>query len=43
MELVDAAIPSKHLDPVRQTILQVEGVKVCYIQMSSQVNVVLGF
>ncbi|KAM6558425.1 hypothetical protein CsatA_027664 [Cannabis sativa] len=25
LELVDAAIPSKHLDPVKQTILQVEG------------------
>ncbi|KAF3436408.1 hypothetical protein FNV43_RR23500 [Rhamnella rubrinervis] len=27
LELVDAAIPSKQLDPVKQTILQVEGVK----------------
>ncbi|XP_062088101.1 metal tolerance protein 2 isoform X2 [Humulus lupulus] len=30
LELVDAAIPSKHLDPVKQTILQVEGVKGCH-------------
>lgn len=29
MELVDSAIPLKYLDPVKQTILQVEGVKVC--------------
>ncbi|XP_015892006.3 metal tolerance protein 2 [Ziziphus jujuba] len=29
LELVDAAIPSKQLDPVKQTILQVEGVKGC--------------
>ncbi|XP_054803651.1 metal tolerance protein 2 isoform X2 [Prosopis cineraria] len=30
MELVDAAIPSQQLDPIKQTILQVEGVKGCY-------------
>uniref|UniRef100_A0A803NQI7 Cation efflux protein cytoplasmic domain-containing protein n=3 Tax=Cannabis sativa TaxID=3483 RepID=A0A803NQI7_CANSA len=30
LELVDAAIPSKHLDPVKQTIRQVEGVKGCH-------------
>ncbi|KDP28108.1 hypothetical protein JCGZ_13879 [Jatropha curcas] len=29
-ELVDAAIPAEDLDPVRQTILQVEGVKGCH-------------
>ncbi|KAL5561525.1 hypothetical protein UlMin_031272 [Ulmus minor] len=29
LELVDAAIPSNQLDPFRQTILQVEGVKGC--------------
>lgn len=29
MELVDAAIPLQQLDPVRETILKVEGVKVC--------------
>jgi hypothetical protein len=28
LELVDAAIPSKELDPIKQTILLVEGVKV---------------
>ncbi|KAJ7972922.1 Metal tolerance-like protein [Quillaja saponaria] len=30
LELVDAAIPAQHLDPVKQTILQVEGVKGCH-------------
>lgn len=29
LELVDAAIPSHHLDPVRKTVLQVKGVKGC--------------
>ncbi|KAI9080419.1 hypothetical protein K1719_037813 [Acacia pycnantha] len=29
MELVDAAIPSQQLDPIKQTIQQVEGVKGC--------------
>lgn len=28
LELVDAAIPSKELDPIKQTIFLVEGVKV---------------
>lgn len=28
MELVDAAIPAQHLEPIKQTILQTEGVKV---------------
>lgn len=28
LELVDAAIPADQIDPVKQTILQVEGVKV---------------
>lgn len=31
LELVDAAIPLKQLDPVKQTILQIEGVKVSSI------------
>ncbi|XP_050204126.1 metal tolerance protein C1 isoform X2 [Mercurialis annua] len=30
LELVDAAIPAELLDPVKQTILQVEGVKGCH-------------
>ncbi|KAI4301368.1 hypothetical protein L6164_034655 [Bauhinia variegata] len=30
MELVDAAVPAQHLDPIKQTILQVEGVKGCH-------------
>ncbi|XP_024010771.1 metal tolerance protein C1 isoform X2 [Eutrema salsugineum] len=30
LELVDAAIPAQQLEPVRQTILQVEGVKGCH-------------
>ncbi|KAK9282317.1 hypothetical protein L1049_005231 [Liquidambar formosana] len=30
MELVDAAIPAEHLDPIKQTILQIEGVKGCH-------------
>lgn len=30
LELVDAAIPSKELDPIKQTILLVEGVKGCH-------------
>ncbi|KAF7804827.1 metal tolerance protein 2 [Senna tora] len=30
MELVDAAIPAQQLDPIRQTIQQVEGVKGCH-------------
>ncbi|KAF2298532.1 hypothetical protein GH714_023988 [Hevea brasiliensis] len=30
LELVDAAIPAEHLDPIKQTILQVEGVKGCH-------------
>ncbi|XP_008235017.1 PREDICTED: metal tolerance protein 2 [Prunus mume] len=30
LELVDAAIPAKHLDPIKQTIVQVEGVKGCH-------------
>ncbi|XP_024017715.1 metal tolerance protein 2 isoform X3 [Morus notabilis] len=30
MELVDAAIPSKQLDPIKEAILQVEGVKACH-------------
>ncbi|CAK8572823.1 unnamed protein product [Lathyrus sativus] len=30
LELVDAAIPAHHLDPIKQTILQVEGVKGCH-------------
>ncbi|KAK9057257.1 hypothetical protein SSX86_022092 [Deinandra increscens subsp. villosa] len=29
LELVDAAIPSQHLDPIRVTVLQVKGVKGC--------------
>lgn len=29
LELVDAAIPSHHLDPIRKTVLQVKGVKGC--------------
>lgn len=29
LELVDAAIPVEHLMPIRETILKVEGVKVC--------------
>lgn len=31
LELVDAAIPAQQLEPIRQTILQVEGVKVLAI------------
>ncbi|OAY49561.1 metal tolerance protein C1 isoform X1 [Manihot esculenta] len=30
LELVDAAIPAEHLNPIKQTILQVEGVKGCH-------------
>ncbi|KAK0582396.1 hypothetical protein LWI29_025154 [Acer saccharum] len=30
LELVDAAIPMEQLDPIRQTILKVEGVKGCH-------------
>ncbi|KAL5123787.1 Metal tolerance protein C1 [Glycine soja] len=30
LELVDAAIPEQHLDPIKQTILQVDGVKGCH-------------
>uniref|UniRef100_A0A1J3E798 Metal tolerance protein C1 n=1 Tax=Noccaea caerulescens TaxID=107243 RepID=A0A1J3E798_NOCCA len=30
LELVDAAIPAQKLEPIRQTILQVEGVKGCH-------------
>ncbi|CAA7044207.1 unnamed protein product [Microthlaspi erraticum] len=30
LELVDAAIPAEKLEPIRQTILQVEGVKGCH-------------
>ncbi|XP_010545030.1 PREDICTED: metal tolerance protein C1 [Tarenaya hassleriana] len=30
LELVDAAIPAQQLDPIRQTILRVEGVKGCH-------------
>ncbi|KAM5563968.1 metal tolerance protein 2 [Rosa sericea] len=30
LELVDAAIPTKELDPIKQTILQVEGMKGCH-------------
>ncbi|EEF41618.1 cation efflux protein/ zinc transporter, putative [Ricinus communis] len=30
LELVDAAIPAEHLDPIKQTILQVEDVKGCH-------------
>ncbi|KAK7277719.1 hypothetical protein RJT34_22734 [Clitoria ternatea] len=30
LELVDAAIPTQHLDPIKQTILQVDGVKGCH-------------
>ncbi|RDX63686.1 Metal tolerance protein C1 [Mucuna pruriens] len=30
LELVDAAIPAQHLDPIKQTILQVDGVKGCH-------------
>ncbi|KAI3829596.1 hypothetical protein L1987_03722 [Smallanthus sonchifolius] len=29
LELVDAAIPSQHLDPIRKTVLQVKGVEGC--------------
>ncbi|KAJ0781860.1 putative cation efflux protein, cytoplasmic [Helianthus annuus] len=29
LELVDAAIPSHHLDPIRKTVLQVKGVEGC--------------
>lgn len=29
LELVDAAIPSHHLDPIRKTVLQAKGVKGC--------------
>lgn len=32
LELVDAAIPAKHLDPIKQTIVQVEGVKVSSVK-----------
>lgn len=28
MELVDAAVPAQQLDPIKQTILHVDGVKV---------------
>ncbi|KAL0786447.1 hypothetical protein Bca101_002693 [Brassica carinata] len=31
LELVDAAIPAQQLEPIRQTILQVEGVKGCHL------------
>lgn len=34
MELVDAAIPPQHLEPYKQTILGVEGVKVGRFQVS---------
>ena len=30
LELVDAAIPGEHLDSIKQTILQTEGVKVSF-------------
>ncbi|KAJ1435696.1 Cation efflux protein [Sesbania bispinosa] len=30
LELVDAAIPAHHLDPIKQTILQVDGIKGCH-------------
>ncbi|XP_031373740.1 metal tolerance protein 2 isoform X2 [Punica granatum] len=30
LELVDAAIPAEHLDPIKATILKVEGVKGCH-------------
>ncbi|KAF1880763.1 hypothetical protein Lal_00011822 [Lupinus albus] len=30
MELVDAAIPAQHLDPIKQTILQADGVEGCH-------------
>ncbi|MED6163548.1 hypothetical protein PIB30_081055 [Stylosanthes scabra] len=30
LELVDAAIPPQHLDPIKPTILQVDGVKGCH-------------
>ncbi|XP_029126928.1 metal tolerance protein 2 isoform X3 [Cajanus cajan] len=30
LELVDAAVPAQHLDPIKQTILQVDGVKGCH-------------
>ncbi|KAK8467850.1 hypothetical protein PHAVU_007G165166 [Phaseolus vulgaris] len=30
LELVDAAIPAQQLDPIKQTILQVDGVKGCH-------------
>ncbi|KEH43238.1 metal tolerance-like protein [Medicago truncatula] len=30
LELVDAAIPSQHLDPIKQTIMQVDGVEGCH-------------
>lgn len=32
LELVDAAIPSQLMEPYRQAILQVEGVKVCQFE-----------
>ncbi|PON57150.1 Cation efflux protein [Parasponia andersonii] len=38
MELVDAAIPAKQLDPVKQTILQVEGVQEYAIMFSCVVS-----
>lgn len=31
MELVDAAVPVQQLEPIKQTILQVDGVKVSFI------------
>lgn len=36
MELVDAAIPSQHLEPYKQTILGVEGVKVGTFQIPNR-------
>lgn len=34
LELVDAAIPAEKLEPIRQTILQVEGVKVWTVRFT---------
>lgn len=38
LELVDAAIPADQIEPVRRTILQVEGVMVIIISFVLSVN-----
>ncbi|MED6118301.1 Metal tolerance protein C1, variant 2 [Stylosanthes scabra] len=38
-ELVDAAIPPQHLDPIKPTILQVDGVKFRQKKLRNSSNV----